>query len=219
MPDTADIKPTPRHMAPAPSPAEPERPALNPLRVAIVLLQSAITAVALEVLTLWGGPASSPLVPGDWVKRRVLLFFVLVLFAALTSAIALTECVVSTFSDQFGWSRTFGTAVTGVIMLVLGTLSCLGYGPLSFITLIGMPFLDFFDFLTNSVMMPVSALAICLLVTRYMGISKVEEEVLLNGQPFVLRKVFRFMIRFVCPVFVMIILVSSLANVFGLIQM
>lgn len=148
-----------------------------------------------------------------------ILFFVLVLFAALTSAIALTECAVSTFSDQFGWSRTFGTAVTGVIMLVLGTLSCLGYGPLSFITLIGMPFLDFFDFLTNSVMMPVSALAICLLVIRYMGISKVEEEVLLNGQPFVLRKVFRFMIRFVCPVFVMIILVSSLANVFGLIQM
>lgn len=79
MPNTADIKPAPRHMAPAPFPAEPERPALDPLRVALVLLQSAVTAVVLEVLTLWGGPASSPLVPGDWVKRRILLFFVLVL--------------------------------------------------------------------------------------------------------------------------------------------
>ena len=148
-----------------------------------------------------------------------IVFFVLVLFAALTSSIALTECAVSTFSDQFGWSRTLGTTVTGAIMLALGTLSCLGYGPLSFCTIIGMPFLDFFDFLTNSVMMPVSALAICLLVTRYMTVARVEEEVLLEGRPFVLRGVFRFMIRWVCPIFVVIILLSSLANVLGLIQM
>ena len=106
-----------------------------------------------------------------------------------------------------------------VIMIGLGSLSSLGYGPLSGITLIGMPFLDFFDFLTNSVMMPVSALAICLLATRYMTVARVEEEVLLEGRPFVLRGVFRFMIRWVCPIFVVIILLSSLANVLGLIQM
>ncbi len=147
------------------------------------------------------------------------VFFVLVLFAALTSSIALTECVVSTLSDQFGWSRLRSTAATGIVMLGLGTLSCLGYGPLSFITLIGMPFLDFFDFLTNSVMMPVSALAICLLVTRYMTITRAEQEVMVADRPFVLRKIFRFMIRFVCPAFVVIILISSLANVFGFIQM
>ena len=139
-----------------------------------------------------------------------ILFFVLVLFAALTSAIALTECAVSTFSDQFGWSRSSGTLLTAGIMLALGTLSSLGYGPLSFITLIGMPFLDFFDFLTNTIMMPISALAVCLLVTRHMTAACVEEEVTKNGQPFLLRPVFHFMIRFVCPVFVVIILISSL---------
>ena len=139
-----------------------------------------------------------------------ILFFVLVLFAALTSAIALTECAVSTFSDQFGWSRSSGTLLTAGIMLALGTLSSLGYGPLSFITLIGMPFLDFFDFLTNTIMMPISALAVCLLVTRHMTAARVEEEVTKNGQPFLLRPVFHFMIRFVCPVFVVIILISSL---------
>ena len=84
-------------------------------------------------------------------------------------------------------------------------------------TIIGMPFLDFFDFLTNSVMMPVSALAICLLVTRYMTIRTVEKEVMLDGMPFRRRAVFRFMIRYVCPVFVLIILFSSIASSLGLI--
>ncbi len=106
-----------------------------------------------------------------------ILFFVLVLFAALTSAIALCESAVSTFSDEFRWSRSKGTAVMCIVMLVLGTLSCLGYGPLSFISILGMAFLDFFDFLTNSIMMPVSAITICILVTRYMTIQKVREEV------------------------------------------
>ena len=146
------------------------------------------------------------------------LFFALVLFAALTSSIALTETAVATFSDEFGWSRNKGTALTGVIMFSLGLLSCLGYGPLAGIRLIGMQFLDFFDFLTNSVMMPLAALAICLYATRRMGLDRVEEEVTLDGAPFRRKKVFRFMIRYVCPLFVMIILFSSVAEAFGWIR-
>ena len=80
-----------------------------------------------------------------------------------------------------------------------------------------MQFLDFFDFLTNSVMMPVSALAICVLVVKYMHIETVEEEVTMLGMPFQRRGVFRFMIRNVCPVFVIIILLSSLAGAFGIV--
>ena len=103
-------------------------------------------------------------------------------------------------------------------MVLLGLLSCLGYGPLAGVTIIGKQFLDFFDFLTNSLMMPVSALAICLYVTRRMGLDTVEQEVTLGGAPFRRKKIFRFMIRYVCPVFVMIILVSSVAEAFGWIQ-
>ena len=175
--------------------------------------------------TLNAGPSlmfiTMPKIFADMGFGRVIgiLFFVLVLFAALTSAIALTESAVSTFSDELGMSRAGGTALMTVIMAGLGTLSSLGFGPLSDITVLGMDFLDFFDFLTNSVMMPVAALAICLLVTRHMTIEKVEEEVMLNGHPFRRRKVFRFMIRFLCPVFVVVILLSSVANVFGWIHM
>lgn len=147
------------------------------------------------------------------------LFFLLVLFAALTSAIALSESAVSTFSDEFGWSRKKGTLLMTAIMIGLGSLSSLGYGPLADVTILDMQFLDFFDFLTNSIMMPVAALAICILVTRHMGIDRVEEEVMLNGHPFRRRRIFRFMIRFLCPFFVIIILLSSVANVLGIIKM
>ena len=147
------------------------------------------------------------------------LFFTLVLFAALTSSIALTEAAVSTISDEFKWSRTACTTVMAAVMLALGTLSCLGYGPLSFITIIGMPFLDFFDFLTNSVMMPIAAFAICVLVTKCIGISRIEQEVEMDGHPFRRKKVFNVVIRYIAPVFVLIILLSSIANAFGLIQM
>lgn len=84
-----------------------------------------------------------------------IVFFLLVLFAAVTSSIALTESAVSTFEDELGWGRKKATVLVGVIMLVLGSLSSLGYGPLAGIKIIGMQFLDLFDFLTNSVMMPI----------------------------------------------------------------
>lgn len=105
-----------------------------------------------------------------------ILFFFLVLCAALTSSIALTESAVSTFQDQLGWGRKKSTVIVTVIMITLGTLSCLGYGPLGFAQILGMQMLDFFDFLTNSVMMPIAAIATCLLVSRVVGVKKIEEE-------------------------------------------
>ena len=148
-----------------------------------------------------------------------ILFFALVLFAAVTSAIALTESAVSTFSDEFGWSRKFGTNVMAIIMIILGSLSSLGNGPLSNVRLIGMQFLDFFDFLTNSVMMPIAALATCILVTKFITVEKIEAEVEQDNHPFKRKAVFSFMIRFLCPLFVVIILVSAILNVFGIISM
>ena len=147
------------------------------------------------------------------------LFFVLVLFAAVTSSIALTESAVSTFEDELGWSRTRSVVLIAGIMVALGSLSALGYGPLAEVTVFGMQFLDFFDFLTNSVMMPVAAIATCLLVSRVIGVEKIAEEVTQDGQRFRRKPVFDFMIRYLCPVFAAIILASSVANALGWISM
>lgn len=148
-----------------------------------------------------------------------ILFFLLVLFAAVTSSIALTESAVSTFEDELGWNRKKATLVLAVIMVSLGSLSCLGYGPLANVTIIGMQFLDFFDFLTNSVMMPIAAIATCLLVSKVVGTKSIEEEVMHGESTFRRKKIFNVMIRYLCPIFAAIILISSVANAFGWISM
>ncbi len=148
-----------------------------------------------------------------------ILFFLLVLFAAVTSSIALTESAVSTFEDELGWGRKKATVLVGVIMLLLGSLSSLGYGPLANVKILGMQFLDFFDFLTNSVMMPIAAIAICLLVSKVIGVKRVEEEVLHGESSFRRKKIFYIMIQYLCPIFAVIILISSIANAFGWISM
>lgn len=148
-----------------------------------------------------------------------ILFFFLVLCAALTSSIALTESAVSTFQDELGWGRKKSTVVVTVIMVLLGTLSSLGYGPLGGVQILGMQFLDLFDFLTNSVMMPIAAIATCLLVSRVMGVKKIEEEMTVENGKFKRKPIFNFMIRYLCPFFAAVILISSVANAFGWISM
>ena len=148
-----------------------------------------------------------------------LILSILVLFAALTSSIALTESAVSTFEDELKWSRKKSTVLIGVIVIALGSLSSLGYGPLAGVTIIGMQFLDFFDFLTNSVMMPIAAITICLLVSRVIGVNGIEEEVMHGENKFRRKAIFNFMIKYLCPIFAAIILASSVANAFGWISM
>lgn len=148
-----------------------------------------------------------------------IMFFLLVLCAAVTSSIALTESAVSTFQDELKWGRKKATVVVGVIMITLGSLSALGYGPLAGVKIIGMQFLDFFDFLTNSVMMPIAAFTTCLLVSKVIGVKKIEEEVLHGEGTFRRKKIFNFMIKYLCPIFAAIILLSSVANAFGWISM
>ena len=148
-----------------------------------------------------------------------IIFFLLVLFAAITSSIALTESAVSTVEDEIGWGRKKSTVIIGLIMIILGTLSCLGYGPLAFVKIIGMQFLDFFDFLTNSVMMPIAALMTSLFVTKVVGIDRMEEEIRHGESKFRRKKIFIVMIKYLCPIFAIIILASSVANAFGWISM
>ena len=119
---------------------------------------------------------------------------------------------------QVGTMGILGASGSG-IMIVLGSLSSLGYGPLACVKIIGMQFLDFFDFLTNSVMMPIAAFTTCLLISKVVGVQKIEEEVCLEGGTFRRKKIFNFMIRYLCPIFAAIILISSVANAFGWISM
>ena len=135
-------------------------------------------------------------------------FFMLVSLAALTSSISLMETVVFAIMDKFRLSRVKSCIIVVIITLALGMLSVLGYSDWSDVTLFGMQFLDFFDFITNSVMMPILALLTCILIGYVVKTKYVEEEVLHGEKKFSARGVYRIMIRFVCPVFMVIILLT-----------
>lgn len=146
-------------------------------------------------------------------------FFLLVFFAALTSSISLAESCVSTVEDELHFRRKNAVLLVGAIMLVLGTLSSLGFNVLAGIQPLGMDFLDFFDFLSNSLMMPIAAMATCLLVLRTITIRGLEKEVTLNGAPFRRRKIYIFVLKYLSILFIGIILISSVLNVLGVIHM
>ena len=146
-----------------------------------------------------------------------ILFFVLVLFAALTSAISLAETCASTFQDELGMGRTKATGLVAIIMVVLGSLSSLGYSDLSFVRIFGMEILDFFDFLTNSLMMPVAAFATCIFVVKAVGLDNISKEVKLSSK-FRFEGMYRVFIRSVAPIFVVVILLSSILSVLGILN-
>ena len=146
-----------------------------------------------------------------------IVFFLLVLFAALTSAISLAESCVSTLEDQLGWKRNIASVVIGIIIVILGSFSALGFGMLDFVQILGMSILDFFDFLTNSLMMPIAALSTCILIVYVVGVDKIVEEVETSSK-FKRKGLYKFFIKYLAPICILIILVSSIASVFGLIK-
>ena len=146
-----------------------------------------------------------------------IVFFLLVLLAALTSAISLAESCVSTLEDQLGWKRNIACVVIGIIIVVLGSFSALGFGMLDFVQILGMSILDFFDFLKNSLMMHIAALSTCILIVYVVGVDKIVEEVETSSK-FKRKGIYKFFIKYLAPICILIILVSSIASVFGLIK-
>ena len=141
-------------------------------------------------------------------------FFILVTLAALTSSISLMETVTAVVMEKFRLNRVASCFVVIGITLVLGMLSVLGYSSWSEVKLLGMQFLDFFDFITNNVMMPILAFFTCILIGYVAKTSYVEDEVLHGQDRFSAKHLFRIMIKFVCPVCMIIILLTILLTPF-----
>ncbi len=136
-------------------------------------------------------------------------FFLLVLFAALTSSISLFETVLSFICDKTKIGRKLACLIVFVGSLAVGLLSCFGYSIWSNVTILGNQFLDFFDFASNSVLMPIVAFLTCIFVGHIIKPKAIIDEVELSGKA-KRRGLFTVMIKFVAPIFVMLILASNL---------
>ncbi|MBQ8764872.1 MAG: sodium-dependent transporter [Clostridia bacterium] len=141
------------------------------------------------------------------------LFFLLVLFAALTSSISLMETVVSIVCDKLKWSRKIALAAVFVFSIVMGLVSCFGYSIWDTATIIGMQMLDFFDFITNSVMMPIVAFFTCIFIGYVIKPQAIIEEVELTGK-FKKKALFTFVIKYLAPVCIIAILISSVLDAY-----
>ena len=142
------------------------------------------------------------------------LFFLLVLFAALTSAISLMETIVSIIQDQFHWNRRLTCIIVMLAAIAIGIPSSLGFGAWGNVQPLGMSILDFFDFLSNSVLMPIVAFLFCIFVGYVIKPGTIVEEVEING-PFRRKRLFEVFMKYVAPIFIILILISSIANSLG----
>ena len=147
-----------------------------------------------------------------------LIFFVLVFFAAITSSISILEAIVSNILDKFNWDRRKASFGVAIMAFFLGIPSALGFGALSHVTPLGMDFLTFFDYISNSVFMPIVALATCIMFGWFVGTKEIEDEVTKNGETFGRKKIFRAMIKYVAPVCLVVILIFYSLAQFGFIS-
>ena len=150
---------------------------------------------------------------GAWVG---LAFFLLVTFAAATSAISLFEACVASVCDLLKLERKASTFFTAALIMFLATFSAIGYGPWSGVRLFGMQFLDFFDFITNSVLMPVVAATTCVFVGYVLGPKAVVDECRAEGNAFKAGGLYRAMVKYFAPILVVAILISEICRSLGI---
>ena len=147
------------------------------------------------------------------------VFFILVFFAAVTSAISLMETIVSILMDRFKWKRKFTCIIVVIYVLLMGIPSSLGFGVWDFIQPIGMSILDFWDFMSNSVLMPIVALFTCIFVGFFIKPKTIIEEASAEGAAFKSKKLFTIMIKWIAPILLVLILISSVMNALGIMSL
>lgn len=133
-------------------------------------------------------------------------FFILLTFAALTSAISLLEVVVSYFIDEKNWSRVKATLLLGGAIYLTGILSAVSMWTISFRGK-QQGFLDIFDFITTNYMLPVGGLLTCLFTAWVMKEADKMEEF---GSRGFLYKGLIFFLRYITPIAVLMVLLNGL---------
>lgn len=143
-----------------------------------------------------------------------LIFFTLVLFAALTSSISMTEACVAAIGDYFKTKRKSSTFAITLWALLLGSVSAFGYGRWESFKPFGMPALDFFDFSMNSILMPIVAALTCYFVGWVLSPKRILAECHRHGGATGFKYFYIVMVKFIAPLLVIAILISEVCRAF-----
>ena len=151
-------------------------------------------------------PAVFNKIPGGrWIGA---IFFILVFFAALTSSISLVEAIVAVLRENCHLKRWVACLIVLGIMLVLGSLSSLGFGPLNMIKIGDKDILTIFDYLSNSILMPLVAIGTCIIAGFFVDTNSIMDEIGMKKNGY--RMYFKIMIRYIAPVCMAAILISGI---------
>lgn len=142
------------------------------------------------------------------------LFFAMVLFAAVTSAVSIMEAIVSSFMDKFHISRVKASVIETVIALLGGLAVCFGYNKWYFDIVLPngahAQILDIMDYISNNCFMPLVAIGSCILIGWVAGPDTVIQEVEKTGIKMGRKRLYLVMIRFIAPALLLILLLKSL---------
>lgn len=143
------------------------------------------------------------------------IFFIMVFFAAITSSISLMETVISIVRDKTGLGRKTACAIVWAGCIILGLPSAFGFSIWSEIKPLGMAdILTFFDFLSNSIIMPIVAILTCIFIGYIVKPKTMINEIEAQGAKFKQKKLFSVMIKYIAPVCIVLILVFSICEAF-----
>ena len=149
-----------------------------------------------------------------------ILFFLTVVFAALTSSVSIMEAIASCAMDKFHWSRKKSVLITFALAAVMGIVVCLGYNVLYFEAILpntpagkNAQILDILDYISNYLLMPVVSIATCVFIGWVVKPETIMEEVTRNGEKFGRRKLYVVMVKFITPALLLLLLLQALGVV------
>lgn len=138
-----------------------------------------------------------------------IIFFILVFFAALTSSISIAESLVAFLCETGKVKRITACAIVFGLILVLGTLSALGFSVLNDITIFGKSILDSFDFLANNVLLPIVAITTCIIAGYFIDKELLPREIGIENKKFA-KTYYNVIVRYVAPLSILTILITGL---------
>lgn len=142
-----------------------------------------------------------------------LIFFVLLAIAALTSTISLLEVVVAYISEELKLNRRWSTVIASVATLSIGAFASLSLMDNTPFTIGGLSFLDFLDFLTANILLPLGGMLIVIFAGWRLGKTKFFAEVTNEGAlKAPLKSIIYFIIRYLAPLAILVVFISGLIS-------
>lgn len=146
-----------------------------------------------------------------------ILFFLLVLFAALSSSISLLEVPVSWTNDNFGWSRKKSVVFWSILVAAIGIAASLSMGPIlgDFKIFIfsadGQNIFDFLDYLTSNFMLPLGGFLLCMFIIFAWGFDNAIAEIQKGSKSnFRAAKFWKISIMILVPIMLIVVFLSQL---------